>query len=107
MSVTPNAESGLSPLSRRRLLGRIGMGFGGIALADLLSRDPSVSAADSSGILPATHEPARAKRVIYLFQSGGPSQMDTFDYKPLLNEKHGEQLPDSVRQGQRLILARA
>jgi len=44
----------------------------------------------------------KAKRVIYLFQSGGPSQLETWDYKPLLNEKQGEGLPDSVRQGQRL-----
>ncbi|MCH2111282.1 MAG: DUF1501 domain-containing protein [Planctomycetes bacterium] len=48
------------------------------------------------------HFPAKAKRVIYLFQSGGPSQMETFDYKPMLQERHGEQLPDSVRNGQRL-----
>lgn len=48
------------------------------------------------------HFPAKAKRVIYLFQSGGPSQHDLFDYKPKLNELNGEQLPDSVRKGQRL-----
>ena len=48
------------------------------------------------------HFPAKAKRVIYLFMAGGPSQMETFDYKPLLNRRNGEQLPDSVRQGQRL-----
>ena len=44
----------------------------------------------------------RAKRVIYLFQSGGPSQLDLFDYKPLLRAMNGEELPDSVRKGQRL-----
>ncbi len=48
------------------------------------------------------HFPAKAKRVIYLFMAGGPSQMETFDYKPVLNQRNGEQLPDSVRQGQRL-----
>jgi uncharacterized protein (DUF1501 family) len=48
------------------------------------------------------HLPARAKRVIYLFQSGAPSQLDLFDYKPLLNNKHGEELPEEIRQGQRL-----
>ncbi len=48
------------------------------------------------------HVPARAKRVIYLFMAGGPSQMETFDYKPVLRQRNGEQLPDSVRQGQRL-----
>ena len=44
----------------------------------------------------------RVKRVIYLFQSGGPSQLDLFDYKPLLTSKNGEELPASVRMGQRL-----
>lgn len=89
--------------SRRQFLSRLGMGLGGIALGDLMSRDGSALAnPGDGGLLPATHLPAKAKRVIYLFMSGGPSQMDTFDYKPLLNQKHGEQLPDSVRQGQRL-----
>ena len=46
--------------------------------------------------------PPRVKRIIYLFQAGGPAQQDTFDYKPLLNKKNGEQLPDYVRGGQRL-----
>ena len=48
------------------------------------------------------HVPARAKRIIYLFMAGGPAQTETFDYKPLLNTRNGEQLPESVRQGQRL-----
>jgi uncharacterized protein (DUF1501 family) len=48
------------------------------------------------------HHPAKAKRVIYLFQSGGPSQIDLFDHKPKLTEETGKELPDSVRQGQRL-----
>ncbi len=51
---------------------------------------------------PSPHFPPRVKRVIYLFQSGGPAQQELFDYKPLLNEKHGEPLPDHVRGGQRL-----
>lgn len=89
-------------LSRRHFLNRFGMGLGGIALADLLTRGKPAQAAPTPGVLPATHHPAKAKRVIYLFQSGGPSQLETFDYKPLLNEKQGEQLPDSVRMGQRL-----
>jgi hypothetical protein len=48
------------------------------------------------------HVAPKAKRVIYLFMAGGPSQMETFDYKPVLNQRNGEQLPDSVRKGQRL-----
>lgn len=88
------------PISRRRLLSRIGMGLGGIALADLLN--PVSRASSDPGVLSATHFPATARRVIYLFQSGGPSQLETFDYKPLLNEQQGKPLPDSVRKGQRL-----
>jgi len=52
--------------------------------------------------LPAPNFPARAKRVIYLFMAGGPSQLDLFDYKPVLNRRNGEDLPAEVRMGQRL-----
>ena len=89
--------SGYEPvagLSRRQLLSRMGMGLGSIALADLVAGQ---SSADDR-----THFKPRAKRVIYLFQSGAPSQMDLFDYKPVLNQKHGTQLPEEVRKGQRL-----
>jgi uncharacterized protein (DUF1501 family) len=89
-------------LSRRQFLNRFGMGLGGIALADLLRGGARVEAASTPGVLAAPHHTATAKRVIYLFQSGGPSQLETFDYKPLLNEKQGQQLPESVRMGQRL-----
>ena len=57
---------------------------------------------DSRGVLKTFHFPPRAKRIIYLFMSGGPSQLDLFDYKPLLNRMNGEDLPESVRMGQRL-----
>lgn len=86
-------------LSRRGFLSRFGLGLGGIALADLMN---PASAMERAGVLSSSHFAPKAKRVIYLFQSGGPSQMDLFDYKPLLNERHGSQLPDSVRRGQRL-----
>jgi uncharacterized protein (DUF1501 family) len=89
-------------LSRRQFLNRFAMGLGGVALADLLTGRNLVCAGSTPGVLAAPHHPAKAKRVIYLFQSGGPSQLETFDYKPLLNEKQGQQLPDSVRMGQRL-----
>ena len=89
-------------LSRRGFLQRFGMGLGGIALADLMGRPSSARAASVPGVLPAPHFAPKAKRVIYLFQSGGPSQLETFDYKPLLNEKQGQPLPDEVRRGQRL-----
>ncbi len=94
-------ESAVAPGSRREFLQRFGLGLGSLALADLL-RGQSALGAPDQGILSELHHPARAKRVIYLFQSGGPSQLDTFDYKPLLVELNGQQLPDSVRKGQRL-----
>src|SRR5690606_31733617 len=81
-------------LSRRGFLNRFGMGLGGIALANLLSPTRLLASADANadrGILDGKlHHPAKAKRVIYLFMAGGPSQMETFDYKPLLNERNGE-----------------
>ena len=92
--------SGYEPaggMSRRELLEKFGMGLGGIALADLLAGN----AKGEEGSLKKLHHPPRAKRVIYLFQSGAPSQMDLFDHKPLLKEKHGTELPESVRKGQR------
>ncbi len=88
-------------MSRRTCLNRFGMGLGGWALAELMGE--SVKAGETSdGVLGGGHFAPKAKRIIFLFQSGGPSQLDLFDYKPLLNELHGEQLPDSVRGGQRL-----
>ncbi|TAK90330.1 MAG: DUF1501 domain-containing protein, partial [Verrucomicrobia bacterium] len=92
-------------LSRRAFLNRFGMGLGGIALANMIQpvRLFGANAGLDHGILNGQlHFPAKAKRIIYLFMAGGPSQMETFDYKPLLNQRNGEQLPDSVRQGQRL-----
>lgn len=88
-------------LSRRECLNRFGMGLGGLALAELMGGS-AIAADDAGGALNGFHFAPKAKRIIYLFQSGGPSQLDLFDYKPLLNELHGEQLPDSVRSGQRL-----
>ncbi|HTL17717.1 MAG TPA: DUF1501 domain-containing protein, partial [Patescibacteria group bacterium] len=82
------------------------MGLGGIALAHLLK--PYTAMADGiinpshGGTLTSLHFPPKAKRVIYLFMAGGPSQLETFDYKPLLNQRNGEDLPESVRMGQRL-----
>ncbi len=92
------------PLSRRECLNRLALGLGGIALAELLGR-PAAAATPSPAMAATarrTHFAPKAKRIIYLFQSGGPSQLDLFDYKPLLNRQHGEQLPEAVRGGQRL-----
>ncbi|MBW3543085.1 MAG: DUF1501 domain-containing protein, partial [Planctomycetes bacterium] len=96
---------------RRQFLTRSGAGLGAVALAALTAPEAFADgAADSSarghsphGGLPGFPNFApRAKRVIYLFQSGAPSQMDLFDYKPKLAELRGTELPDSIRQGQRL-----
>ena len=65
-------------------------------------RSGAIDRLRTAGVLAAPHHPPKAKRVIYLFMSGGPSQLDLFDYKPLLNEMNGQDLPDSVREGQRL-----
>jgi hypothetical protein len=91
-------------LTRRALLGRSARGLGGLALSSLLGRDLFArAAADASGGLPGLpHFAPRAKRVIYLFMSGAPSHMDLFDEKPLLREREGEELPPSVRGGQRI-----
>jgi uncharacterized protein (DUF1501 family) len=86
-------------LSRRQALATFGHGLGAMALGTMLN--PGLATATDS--LPfAPHFAPTAKRVIFLFQSGGPSQIESFDYKPTLNQRHGEELPDSVRKGQRL-----
>ncbi|HSU68544.1 MAG TPA: DUF1501 domain-containing protein [Tepidisphaeraceae bacterium] len=88
-------------LSRRRLLGRCGMGMGALALAQLMGAtemlSPRVASAQSMPLNPLTVKnpplPARAKRVIHLFMNGGPSHVDTFDPKPLLDKYAGKPLP--------------
>ncbi len=85
-------------LTRRQFFSVAGGGIGAAALATLLSED--LGAAEGLPGLP--HFAPTAKRVIYLFQSGGPSQMDMFDYKPRLNDLRGSELPASIRMGQRL-----
>src|SRR5438128_634046 len=85
-------------LTRRQFFGQAGICLGIPALAHLLSRDLFAS----GGLSGLPHFPPKAKRVIYLFQGGGPSQIDTFDYKPLLKERQGTDLPASIRMGQRL-----
>ncbi|QTN32750.1 DUF1501 domain-containing protein [Akkermansiaceae bacterium] len=93
-------EHPANAVSRRSFLGLTGLGLGAMAARSLLAADLKIPAA----ALPARnpHFAPKAKRVIYLFQSGGPSHIDLFDYKPELEKLHGKDLPDSVRQGQRL-----
>src|SRR4051812_23298452 len=76
-----------------------------MALASLLNRDLFAEPPDrwkTQGALPGLHFAPRAKRVIYLFMSGGPTQIDLFDPKPVLKKRTGEELPASVRNGQRI-----
>ncbi|MBL8170586.1 MAG: DUF1501 domain-containing protein [Acidobacteria bacterium] len=87
-------------LTRRQFFGRLGMGLGTAALATLLGENGWAQSGD--GQVRAPHFAPKAKRIIYLFQAGGPSQLDLFDYKPQLQKFRGQDLPDSIRQGQRL-----
>src|SRR5438093_12497897 len=90
-------------ITRRHFFGLTSIGVGMAALASLFERDLISAEGPASGGLPGLpHFPPRAKRVIYLFQSGAPSQMDLFDYKPKLERFLATELPDSVRMGQRL-----
>lgn len=87
-------------LTRRHLLASSSKAMGAAALASLVASDQEATAAP--GALGASHFPAKAKSVIYLFFSGGPSHIDMFDYKPALRKIHGTELPDSIRNGQRI-----
>src|ERR1700729_2863239 len=100
MNTTPTPLRNPLAITRRHFFAKAAGGLGAIALGSLLPRS---AMAQTPGGLPAFPNFApKAKRVIYLFQSGAPSQIELFDHKPLLNKLHGEQLPDSVRGGQRL-----
>src|SRR6185503_10847110 len=88
-------------VTRRSFLGRAGTGLGALALAVLA--DPKRLFAQSDrwrGILPAPHFPPKAKRVIHLYQAGGPSHLELFDHKPKLTAMHGEPMPESFTKGQ-------
>ena len=92
-------------MNRRDFFTRFGFGLGGVALFNLLGGKSFAAPSAPNpfqGILGQPHFPAKAKRIIYLFMAGGPSQLDLFDYKPLLNQRNGQDLPESVRMGQRL-----
>src|SRR3954451_16963539 len=87
-------------LTRRHFFSRTSTGLGAAALGSLLAQE--VCAEDSPGLPGLPHFAPKAKRVIYLFQHGAPSQLDLFDYKPKLQTHRGMNLPESVRMGQRL-----
>src|SRR5207344_247783 len=103
----------LQAMTRRHFFGRSARGLGTLALASLLNQDLFATGKKTKaeagakpfpahGTINPLHFAPRAKRVIYLFQSGAPSQLDLYDNKPLLNKMQGEDLPASIRMGQRL-----
>ena len=100
-------------MDRRRFLTKTSFGLGAMALGSLLGSCCNTTVTQSKTMTPGgeleadilkaiPHFAPKAKRVVYLFMSGGPSQIETFDYKPVLTEMMGKDLPDSVRNGQRL-----
>ena len=91
-------------VNRRHFLGKLSLGLGSVALGSLLVPGLLKGQVEEE-LAPMVGMPnfaPKAKRVIYLFQNGAPSQLESFDYKPMLNKMHGEELPASVRMGQRL-----
>src|SRR5829696_3722244 len=95
-------EQGLN-MNRRRFLSRLSLGIGSAALGSLLIPDLfGIGGEEELAMTGLPHFAPKAKRIIYLFQNGAPSQLDLFDYKPKLNEMFGEDLPASIRMGQRL-----
>ena len=89
-------------LTRRQFFGQAANGLGSVALASLVPDILMGSDKQVPGALSQLHHTPKAKRVIYLFQAGGPAQQELFDYKPGLKYHFDQDLPDSIRQGQRL-----
>jgi len=92
-------------INRRHFFSKLSVGLGTVALGSLMipglfTRRGGLDA--DMPMLGVPHFAPKAKRIIYLFQAGAPSQLESFDYKPLLNERMGEDLPESIRNGQRL-----
>ena len=109
-AMDPHLEYELAA-TRRQFFGRSATGIGAAALASLLQRDgyaapaaphAETGGAETGGLAGLPHFAPRAKRVVFLFQSGAPSQIDLFDYKPQLRKFHKQELPDSIRRGQRI-----
>ena len=91
--------------TRRDFLTKTSLGLGALTLGSLINPTPVLGNINNNALnfnLKLPHFPAKAKRIIYLFQSGAPSHLDIFDYKPLLKKMHGKEIPDSVRGEQRL-----
>ncbi|HET6766626.1 MAG TPA: DUF1501 domain-containing protein, partial [Chitinophagaceae bacterium] len=90
-------------ITRKHFLGKLSLGIGSVALGSLLVKDLfSSGTEDVLSPVGLPHFAPKAKRIIYLFQNGAPSQLESFDYKPTLNKMLGQDLPASIRMGQRL-----
>ena len=88
-------------ICRRTFLDRTRMGLGTAAVWSLLGKQGEASVENGSrGVIQPLHHPPRAKRVIFLCQAGGPSHLETFDYKPKLAEMDGQPMPESFTKGQ-------
>jgi hypothetical protein len=92
----------LLTLTRRHFLSQSALGLGALGLAEIMGTSAHADTKRIGGLAGVPHFKPKAKRIIYLFQSGGPAAQDLFDDKPLLREKSGEPLPDHIRRGQRL-----
>jgi hypothetical protein len=99
MQNTPPSREHDLMITRRQLFGRMALGLGTAAMAHLIG--PGLQAGDRAAIRGPHHAP-KAKRVIYLFMSGGPSHHDLWDYKPKMKGMFAEPLPDHIRNGQRI-----
>src|SRR5580700_3464383 len=104
MKPSQGTKDGECATCRRTFLGQGIAGIGLLGLNALLS--PRLFAADtpaaSHGVINPLHHPAKAKRVIFLYQAGGPSHLETFDYKPKLAELNGKPMPESLTKGQQI-----
>src|SRR4051812_21889642 len=97
MTPPPNPFDRLTEQTRRHFLGTGSLGLGGLALAALANRG---AAADADPFAPRpAHFPPKVKNVIFLSMSGGPSQLDLFDYKPELVRRDGQDCPESLTKG--------
>ena len=102
MMSSPDARSLPPAIARRTFLAGGGVSLGAMALSSLLGRSLPAATSDwkSRGVIAALHHPPKIKRVIWLYMSGGPSHLETFDYKPELARRTGQSMPESVTKGQ-------
>src|SRR5688500_5443167 len=105
MNAMQKPEADLQESTRRHFFSQCSMGIGSIALASLMAENKLGAATVGAIRNPleprVTHFPAKAKNVIFLFMAGGPSQLETFEYKPKLNELSGKPIPQSFVEGKR------